>query len=74
MRFLDLLKDLYNKENYIRWSDIYKQLEDAAANGETSTTFTENFGAVRDLAKIEGLQWDNGKHEVQFVKVWGWGK
>lgn len=44
MRFLDLLKDLYNKENYVRWSDIYKQLEDAAANGETSS---KRFGKNR---------------------------
>lgn len=72
MRFLDQLKALYKKEEYVLWSDIYKQLEDAANSGETSTTFTENFGAVRNLAEAEGLQWDNGKHEVQFVKVWGW--
>jgi len=72
MKFLDQLKSLYHKDSCERWSDFYRQLEDAAANGETSTTFTENFGMVRDLVEMEGLQHENGKHEVQFIKVGGW--
>lgn len=74
MRLLKHLRELYLKEDYVCWADIYKQLEDAAINGDTYTTFTENFSAVRELAEAEGLQYENGKHEVQFVKVWGWKK
>ena len=72
MEFLDHLNDLFIKTDYVYWADIYKQLEDAAINGEKYTTFTENFRAVRDLVEAAGLKYENGKHEVQFIKVWGW--
>jgi hypothetical protein len=72
MEFLDHLNDLFIKTDYVYWADIYKQLEDAATNGEKYTTFTENFRAVRDLVEAAGLKYENGKHEVKFIKVWGW--
>ena len=72
MEFLDHLNDLFIKTDYVYWADIYKQLEDAAINGEKYTTFTENFRAVRDLVEAARLKYENGKHEVQFIKVWGW--
>lgn len=72
MEFLDHLNALFIKEDYVSWADIYKQLEDAAIAGEKFTTFTENFGAVMDLAESEKLKYERGKHEVQFIKVWGW--
>jgi len=73
MEFLDHLNALFRiSSSYVYWADIYKQLEDAAINGEKYTTFTENFGAVMDLADAAKLKYEKGKHEVQFIKVWGW--
>lgn len=39
---------------------------------ETTWVIIDVFEAVRTLAAVEGLSWENGKHEVQFIKVWGW--
>jgi hypothetical protein len=51
------------------WADVLRDLEVSASEGKTEVWFSENRQAAREVAEACGLDWDNSKEEVQFVKI-----
>lgn len=64
-------KGIYDDDDGLpsSWADVLSALETAATEGKTEVWFSENRQAARDVAAACGLDWDNSKEEVQFVKV-----
>jgi hypothetical protein len=75
--FKELLKQIYQHQKASQSNEVYEALLRAVTAGSTHAYFFENFHEVREIARSEGLEYENleptdTECDVRCIKVWGW--